>query len=120
MSTTIIHSTGTITPVAVEGYKVSRQARTLVHSILNREDDDISLREFGLRSGSFRLVFEGESAALAAYAALCTPQMLTINNPDVAALGMAFVIADGDVDLEQDSDVANVWRVIVPFREVTA
>lgn len=118
MTTTIAHSGGTITPVAVEGYRASRPARTVVHDVLNRENPDVTLRVFGLRTGSLRLVFRGEAEALSAFAALSIPQTLSASNTDVDAIAMSFVVAGGNLDLEQDDDDTALWRIIVPFREV--
>ncbi|KNY07915.1 hypothetical protein [Microbacterium sp. GCS4] len=120
MTTTITHATGTVVPTALEGYRASRPARTLVHRILNRADDDVTLREFGLRSGSFVLVFDGEAAAVAAFAALGVPQKLAITDTAVHSLAMSFVIAEGELSIEQDRDNVRLWRVTVPYNEVTA
>lgn len=118
MTTTIAHTGGTITPLAVEGYRASRPARTIVHDILNQQNSDVTFRAFGLRTGTLRLVFRGESDALRAYDSLSVPQTLTASNTDVEAIAMAFVIAGGDLDLEQDDEDAALWRIIMPFREV--
>jgi hypothetical protein len=116
MASTVTHSTGTITPTAIEGYESEREAYTVVGDILNRSNPDVTFRAFGLRTGSFRLIFADEAAALAAEAALSVPQVLTINNPDVASLVMSFVIAGGSLSLQQDT---HFWRLLVPFHEVT-
>ncbi len=117
--TIITHKAGQITPTAVEGYRASRAARTIVADVANRSEADITFRAFGLRTGSFRLVFDGEVPALKAYAVLSTPQRLSISNTEVASLNMAFVVPEGrDLDIEQDDDVPDLWRIVVPFLEV--
>lgn len=118
--TTITHSTGTITPQLIDGYQAASEARTIVHPIINREDPDVSLRVAGLRSGSFRCLFPAQADALAAFAVFRTPQVLTLNDPDVPAVGMSFVVAEGDISIELDGDTRSVWWVTVPFREVSA
>ena len=118
MTTTITHSSGVIIPTVVERHRSSRQANTLVRGVLNRPNPDVDLRPFSLRTGSFTLVFDTEAAALTAEAALAVPQVLTISNDTVTAVAMSFVIADDDLDLEQDDEV-NIWRITVPFQEVT-
>lgn len=119
MPTTITHSAGTILPIAVEGYRAARPIRNLVHDALNRSSPDITYRPAGLRSGTFNLVFDSEASALNAFAVLAVPQAFTITNVDLASLNMRFVVAGGDLDIEQDRSVAGPWRVAVPFQEVT-
>lgn len=116
--TTIIHSSGVITPLAVEGYRASRRINNVFHDIANRADRDVTFRPAGLRVGTFRLVFDNEPAAMEAFAVLASSQAFTINNPDIDSLNMTFVAGDGDLDIEQDADVVNVFRVLVPFEEV--
>lgn len=117
--TTIMHSGGSLVPTAVERFSASRTVNTIVHDLLNREDPDVTFRPAGLRTGRFRLVFENEDAALSAYDTLASAQPFTILNPAVTPLNMTFIVAGGDLTIEQDSDVATLWRIDVPFQEVT-
>lgn len=119
MTTTIVHSAGTIVPTALDAYRAHRAARTLVHGNLNRADDDITLRDAALRAGDFRLTFETTTAAFDALTVLSRAQPLTLINSDVPSMGMAFVVADGDLDIQQDDTVTAVWYITVPFTEVT-
>lgn len=117
MSTTITHSTGTITPTSMPEWESEAPARSIVHTILNRPDPDITKRPTGLRRGTLTLVFATGAAAYAARAILAVPQVLTLANSDVPQVGMKFVVADGDI-----SDVygqAKEWTLTVPFQEVT-
>lgn len=116
---TITHSTGTITPEAVNGYSASREARTVVHPILNRSNPDITFRAPGLRKGTLTCVFAVEADALAAFGVFSTPQVLTLTDPDVPTVGMLFVAADGDLTITLDDKTSVVWLVQVPFQEVS-
>ncbi|MFJ2532791.1 hypothetical protein [Microbacterium maritypicum] len=118
--TTITYSAGIITPTAVEGFRASRPIRNLVQEVLDRAEPDIDFRPAGLRTGTFRLVFDGEAAALTAFDALAREELFTIANGDVDGLNMKFAIPEGDLDLEQDDTVVTMWRIQVPFQEVTA
>lgn len=115
--TTITHSGGVITPTIVDGYTARREARTIVHPIVNRSAPDITLRAAGLRTGSLSCVFALEVDALAAFAVLAAPQVLTLADQD-RAIGMTFVVADGDLDIALDDATRNAWVITVPFVEV--
>ncbi|WP_309105018.1 hypothetical protein [Microbacterium sp.] len=120
--TTITHTTGTLTPVVVDGWRAARPARTVVHEILGRTDPDVTFRPAGLRRGTLRLVFPAEADAAHAVQVLATPQRLTLTDPDRATLAMAFVVPSdgGDIECELDDATRNVWIVSCPFQEVTA
>lgn len=117
--TTITHSTGAITPELIDGYEAKREARTIVHPILNRSNPDITLRAPSLRSGEFRCLFPVQADAVAAFAVLSIPQVLTLNDADVPAVAMSFVVAEGDLTIALDDETRDVWWVTVPFVEVT-
>lgn len=117
--TTIIHGTGSITPEVVNGFEASREARSIVHTILGRPDPDVTFRPAGLRSGTLSLVFADGATAASAEAALTVPQVLTLTDPDVPKVGMSFVVAGGGVRTVLDDETRTVWIVEVPFQEVT-
>lgn len=115
--TTIAHATGVITPTIIDGYSAARSPRTIMHPILGRDADDVTLRPASLRRGTLSLVFALEEDARAAVTVLNTPQVLTLADPDVS-IGMTFVVAEEDVVLELDDETRDVWLVQTPFREV--
>lgn len=115
--TTITHSAGVMTPTVVDGYKAARSPRTILHPILGREGDDVTFRPAGLRKGTLRLVFALEADAHAAVAVLATPQVLTLDDPDIN-ITMSFVVAEDDIAPELDDETRKVWIVSTPFREV--
>lgn len=118
MSTEIAHSGGTISPVAMSGYEPSFEVRTIVHTILGREDPDITFRPAGLRSGTLPLEFASEVDAWAAIAVFRTPQVLTLANSNVPSMNMTFVVAAGEIRPELDTTRTR-WTLYVPFQEVT-
>lgn len=120
MSTIITHAGGTITPEVVNGFASSRQARSIVHTILGRPDPDITFRPAGLRKGELTLVFETGAEAAAAEAVLVVPQVFGLNDPDVPQVSMSFVVADGEIQNALDLETQRVWIVRVPFQEVAA
>lgn len=119
MSTIITHSTGMITPEVIDGFQSSREARSIVHTILGRPDPDITYRPASLRKGTLTLVFATGAAAIAAEAVLVLPEVFTLSDTDVAQVAMSFVVADGDVVTALDKSTRRAWTVTIPFQEVT-
>lgn len=119
MATTITHTGGTITPTLVDGYSASVEPGNLVHLVPNRAAPDYALREAGLRTGELTLVFAGQAAAVAAFAALRVKQVLTLTSTDVPTISMSFIIFGGTLRLELDRTTRKAWTVIVPYQEVT-
>lgn len=116
--TTITHASGAIAPTEVDGYAAARTPRTILHPILGREGDDVTFRPAALRKGTLKLVFAAEADAHAAVAVLATPQVLTLNDPDVE-IAMTFVVAEEEILAELDDETRQVWIVSTPFREVS-
>lgn len=120
MASTISHSGGIITPAVVDGWRMSREARTRVHTILGRSEPDVTFRPAGLRKGVLRCVFATEADARAADAVFATPQVLVFGDSDRPTLAGSFVVADGDIEVELDDVTRNAWIVTVPFQEVVS
>lgn len=118
MATTITHSTGTIVPAVVNGYEASREAKTIVHGVLNRSNPDVTFRAPGLRVGQLRCIIATQADAITAFGILSLPQVFAITDPDTPAIGMSFVVAGGDLTIELDDETQSVWIITVPFAEV--
>ncbi|MFS6529703.1 hypothetical protein V8Z69_07495 [Microbacterium aurugineum] len=117
MTTTIAHSAGVIVPDLIETFEASREARTVVHDVLNRSNPDITLRTAGLRRGSLSCRFVEEASAQDAYVILAVPQVLSMTNADVPSVAMSFVVAEGDLALSLNKGTGAFW-VTIPFVEV--
>lgn len=113
---TITHAGGTIQAVLDE-YRAAREAGTIVHPISNRENPDWTFRPFDLRTGEFLLAFGDAAAADAAFAALCTPQVLALASTARPGVGMSFIIADGGAP--EIAPVSGATTIRVPFQEVS-
>lgn len=116
MTSTISHATGTIAPLAIDGYEASIEMRSRVHVVMGRRDPDITRRPAGLRTGTLSLVFASRSEAWAAVAALSVPQVLTLTDAEVPQIGMSFFIADAALVPRFDDRIG--WTLAVPFQEV--
>lgn len=116
--TTITHAGGTLNPTALSAYSARRPSRTVVHTIIGREDADYTFRPAGLREGSFTIVFpRGSTDAAAAVEAFATPQVLTLASVSRPEVAMSFVIADGEAPELRDG-AAGEQVITVPYREV--
>ncbi|MEV8265965.1 hypothetical protein AB0P00_17645 [Microbacterium sp. NPDC077057] len=119
MSSSITHSTGTLTPELIDGYEAIRPTHTVVHDILNRPNPDITFRAPGLRRGQFRCLFPEQADALSAFAVLSIPQVFAITDPEVDAIDMSFIVGEGDLSITLDEDTRDVWWITIPFVEVS-
>lgn len=119
MPESITHLGGSINPQLIDGYSGTREARTIVHTILGKASPDVTLRGAGLRTGELILVFATEGAARSAEQVLAVPQVLTLEAPDTPTLAMSFVVAEGSIRTELDPATRKVWTVTVPFVEVS-
>lgn len=108
---------GVTTPRAVAGYRASKASRNAVHDTL---DGGIGLayRTSAPRSGALSLVYSSRADAWAAFALLgrACPYQYT---SDIAVVGMTFAVS-GDLNIEQDRTVTDVWYVDVPYQEVSS
>lgn len=119
MTTTITHGGGVITPTALDGYEAEREVRNRVHDVINRTNPDITFRVAGTRTGKLKCVFDDIAAVIAAYTAICTPQVLTLANDDIPGLGMSFVLGpDGQTASIVADDSRAIWTITIPFVEV--
>lgn len=116
----ITHSAGTIVPDIIDGYRGSREVRTVTHTVLGNPSPDVTFRRAGLRSGRLSLVFGVEADARAAEEVLALPQRLTLVTDDRPTLAMMFVVAGGAIDVSLDDQTRDAWIVDVPFQEVLA
>ncbi|MCM3779861.1 hypothetical protein [Microbacterium hydrocarbonoxydans] len=116
MGATITHSAGEIIPTSMPNWAETSEARTIMHPILGREDDDVTFRPFGMRRGTFIFVFADGAAAHAARAVLRTAQKFGLEHSEIPEIAMTFVVADGDIGIELGA--AGDWKLTIPFREV--
>jgi hypothetical protein len=116
MGAAITHSAGTIVPLSMTVWSVGSEARTIMHPILGRRDDDVTFRPAGLRRGTLTFVFASAAAAVAARAVLVVPQQFELAHSDVPEVDMSFVVAGGDVG--EVIGNALEWSLTIPFCEV--
>lgn len=109
----------TVTPLLVDGYEATRDARTVVHEVAGKTFPDVTLRPAGSRRGRLRMLFATEADATAAYAALSAPRVFMLTEADLPGIEMRFVIAAGEMLIGLDDEGRRRWWVEVPFVEVS-
>lgn len=118
MSTTIHGATTSVTPDLVLELRWTREARTIVHQLLSRQDPDVTIRPTGLRSGDLACYVEDRATADTLAALAASGEVLTITSDDDDLLdGLALVVA-GDIVVELDTQTLTRSLVTVPYREV--
>lgn len=121
MVSTIRNGESVITPTLVNGFESRRDSRTVVHEIINGDEDDIDLRPAGLRRGRLELLFAGEDseyASATAEATIATASVFTFGDDDRATVAMSFVVAGGTIERSLDDATRDAWIVAFDWREV--
>jgi hypothetical protein len=122
VTTTISNGTTTIVPDIMDGFDSTREVQSILIPIIGRADPDVVLRPAGSRSGTLNLVFAVEAASVAAELAFATPVITpwTLADTDAASVGFKFVVGEGSIVRELESETRAGWIVRVPYREVPA
>ncbi len=116
MTTTLSDGTSTVVPILITGWATSRPARTVVHDIIDRSSPEVTLREAGLRTGVFEVVFA--TAADAFEAEAMHTQATAFTFADDTAGTFDYVVPEGtEIEVELD-ETRRAWIVRVPFQEV--
>ena len=122
MSATIVIGGTVINPSAVQGYEASQAGGAIVHPILGRTADDVTLRPGGLRSGTLNLAFTSATAetdSLAAAEAHSSAAVAVLTSPEVSSASMAYVVpSTGRVVRTLSNTTRAAWMVAVDFQEV--
>lgn len=120
MAATFSNGLDTVTPDLVLGISAAREARTVVHDILERTDPDASIRPAALRKGTAELFFLDEFDVDDAAALFAGAHVWTLTDPERLSLEMVFVVAEGAIETELDPQTRTRWLLRVPYREVFA
>jgi hypothetical protein len=115
--TTISDGTTTLTPLSVLGWSSSRESRSRVHRPIGRPDPDVTLRPAALRTGTLRVLCADEAAAVAMEELHAAGRVLTLADPDVSAVGMAYMVS-GALSSDLDPMTLSRWVVSADFTEV--
>lgn len=116
MPTTITDGTTTVTPSLVINYAYTREARTLVHTVLDRSDPDVTLRPVGLRTGTLNLFCTTRALATDVEQLHRQIGVLTLASDEEPTANMSYVTT-GRVSTSWD-DAFDRWTVAVDYAEV--
>lgn len=117
--TTISSGGTTITPDLVLGWDAGREARTVVHEVLDGPPA-ATLRAASPRAGVLRLFFLTPEAAHACASAHAAPAVWLLDDPDVPGGTLRYVVAGGQVRVVSEPPDHRRWVVEVPYQEVAA
>jgi len=116
MTNTISDGTSSVVPLVIDGWASTNRSRSVVHTIINRDEDDVSLVAASLRTGTFRAVFDNEPDAELCRTMHTAPRTFMLTSDEAVAANMTYVL-DGDAGVEQDEE-RDYWIVSISYREV--
>jgi hypothetical protein len=121
MGTTISNGTDTLTPELVDGWEPTREARTIVHTILGSNQGAVTLRPHALRSGTLAIVVGTDAAIATALESLLTAgDVLTLADTEQPTVNMSFVVSGRVEGPRLDDETREVWLIDAEFQEVAS
>ncbi|MFD6091320.1 hypothetical protein ACFWGN_04270 [Oerskovia sp. NPDC060338] len=120
MGTTITAGGVSVAPLGVMDLSYDREARTIVHDILDRPDPDVTLRPTGLRAGNLVFLCADDPSRDAVEELHTTAAgVVSLTATDRPRLdGLRYVVT-GRLNVVLDSQTRHRWLVTVPYREVS-
>lgn len=122
MATVITSGSIVIAPSAVTGFESSRDARTVVHEIIDRADPDYALRVAKMRTGRMELAFTTPSAeadSLAAETALAGALKFAVLSAERSTVQFSFVVpTGGTITRTLNATTMGAWTVAFDWHEV--
>lgn len=122
MSDVITHGADVIAPTLITGYESARESSNLVHPILGRAGDDVTLRPAKLRTGRLELLFTDDTSeedSAEAEAILAAAGVCILTSSSRGSIEMPFIIPQGaEIARELEDRTRRHWLVRVGFQEV--
>lgn len=116
MAITITRAGTVLTPTLVLGWSVAREARAVVHPILNTDDVEVTVRKPAPFAGDLRTFWATHDAALHALDVLAVPGAPWLW--DIDGDWTLTAQATGRLALESATDDGTRWIVTVGVQEV--
>lgn len=116
----IPNASSTLEPImTLAPYTARREAGTIVHRLLEDSQARFTWRQPNLPVGVFEFLFDGHAAAYAALSKLSArTAWALVDDADDGPIERWFMIAGGDIEMEQSREVENAYVVRVPYVEV--
>ncbi|KZE91177.1 hypothetical protein [Microbacterium sp. TNHR37B] len=123
MSILITSNTGaTATAATVMPVTIGYAGGARIHELIGRGDPDVTHSPTGSRSGDLELMVTGQEAVasiLDLHRAATWLEIVVASEP--LDLSMRYVVPrDRELTATQEPAATNVWRITVPFREVSS
>jgi hypothetical protein len=107
----------TFSPVLITAWSVSQESRNVVHTIIGRNDPDITLKPATTRTGTLELLFSSASAANTARGILANGTVFTITDSETWLNGLDFVMS-GNISTALEDETRKMWTIQADFTEV--
>jgi hypothetical protein len=117
MTTTITDASSSITPDLVMEYSTERESRNVLHNVIGKAEQDVSLELDGLRYGTLHLFFQSKTDAWVAYDALGGVGTWELNDTDHPQIDMNFV-RQGSMQMKLDPVSRQRWIIEMDYQEV--
>lgn len=109
-------------PTIMLGLNTESESRNIVHPILGRSHEDVTLRAAGPRTGTIELGFQGpgsEAASREAEMIHATPAVFSIFTDERTTLPSAYIVdSGGRITRILEDESRDAWVVSIPYREV--
>lgn len=116
MTTTITWGTLVVYPELVTGYESRRESGNLLHTVIGRDDFDVTLKAAGLRQGTLEVWCPSHSSALEVEALHAQIGVMHLTDDDRPGVAMHYVVS-GTIDVTPEFGTPR-WLVRVAYAEV--
>jgi len=116
VTTTITWGTQVVYPELVTGYDSRRESGNLLHTVIGRDDFDVTLKAAGLRQGTLEVWCPSHASALEVEALHAQVGVLHLTDDDAPGLAMYYVVS-GPVEVRPEFGTPR-WLVRVAYAEV--
>lgn len=114
---TITSGSLSFSPVLITAWEVSQTSRNVIHTIIGRNDPDVTLKPATTRSGTLQLLFSTATAANTARSILANGTVFTISDSETWLNGLDFVMS-GTISTALEDSTRNMWTIQADFTEV--
>lgn len=104
-------------PVLITAWQVNQDSRNVIHTIIGRNDPDVTLKPATTRSGTLQLLFSSATGANTARGILANGTVFTISDSETWLDGLDFVMS-GTISTALEDETRKMWTIQADFTEV--
>lgn len=118
MTTITAAGTGDVTtPLLVTGYQTTRESRNIRHQLIDG-GTAFGLLDPDPRSGDLQYLYSTEAEAAACVEMHTVKTTFTLVDDDLSTIGMTYVVGNGGVRSELESQTRKLWLVTISYWEI--